>query len=946
MHHDTTRTPAILPTRHARTGPPGWQTLMLTAVVAAAVAVGGCVNAPATEATDPGILIPEKSPNDKRVYRYLELENRLKVLLVSEPGTEKSAASLTVFRGSYHEPAEFAGLAHFLEHMLFIGTEKYPELDGYQQFLTSNGGTSNAYTAADHTNYFFDVKSDHLDEAMDRFAQFFISPLLDPDYVDREKNAVHSEYQLQIKDDGWRGYSAMKQAYSEAHPGSRFSIGTLDTLGPGVGTAMREFMAANYSADQMALVVVGASGLDDLQASVTERFSAVENRDIGPAPRPGPLFETTGPRTLTVQTLKDTHGLSFNFLVPSLTEHYTRKPAVYIANLLGHEGAGSLHAWLKARGWIESLSAGGRRIDEDNSMISIDLELTPAGAERAPEITTALFQTIDLIARSGIEQWRYDEQAKAGDLAFRFQEKGSPIRTVYVLSPRLMYTPPADVLTAPYRFEEFDPELIAGFVAALTPDNLLIEVAGQEVDTDRTEAFFGVRYSLAAATLPPTGARIGAITLPEPNPFLPDELALLDAPNAPPERVADRPGIELWLAPDTEFGAPRANQYLRIAIDGGLATPDDHVLSAMYAHLVADSLNAWAYPAQLAGLNYGIRNDTAGFRITLGGYDQKQPVLLDEVLRAFTGVSIDPDKFALYKNQLLQNWRNFEKERPYTQVSARSTHAVRSRSWSPAKLADALDGKTATDLERWRARKLQRVAVEGLLHGNVDQAGSTRIGAMLANRLPLGEVEFEESITRILDGQERLRVDVDHNDAAIAIYVQTPGDDYTARARTALLAETMKQSFFTELRTNQQLGYVVAARNRPQRNQPGLIFLIQSPVAGAQDLETAIETFLRSYRATVADLPTPEFDRYRQGLAVRLTEREKNLAQRSQRYWSDLMMDDFSFASQQRIATHVLQTDQAALLDYYDEVLARFSGDRLVVFSPGRFDSTAATAGD
>ena len=127
----------------------------------------------ATEAVGTTAFItPRKSPNDRRDYRYLTLDNQLKVLLVSDPETDKSAAALSVYRGSFHEPDSRPGLAHFLEHMLFIGTGKYPEVDSFQQFITANGGSSNAYTALDHTNYFFDIKNSGLSEGLDRFGHF------------------------------------------------------------------------------------------------------------------------------------------------------------------------------------------------------------------------------------------------------------------------------------------------------------------------------------------------------------------------------------------------------------------------------------------------------------------------------------------------------------------------------------------------------------------------------------------------------------------------------------------------------------------------------------------------------------------------------------------------------------------------------------------------------
>ena len=134
----------------------------------------------------------KKSETDDRNYRFLELSNGLKVVMVSDLGADKSAASMTVYRGSYQDPVGREGLAHFLEHMLFIGTEKYPEPDGYLQFVRANGGSSNAYTASDHTNYFFDIGSHAFREGFDRFAQFFIAPLFSRDYVEREKNTVNS----------------------------------------------------------------------------------------------------------------------------------------------------------------------------------------------------------------------------------------------------------------------------------------------------------------------------------------------------------------------------------------------------------------------------------------------------------------------------------------------------------------------------------------------------------------------------------------------------------------------------------------------------------------------------------------------------------------------------------------------------------------------------------
>lgn len=88
------------------------------------------------------------SKNDEREYRYLQLPNGLRVTVISDPTTDKSAAAVSVEVGSFADPEELPGLAHFLEHLLFLGSVPYPGENQYSEFLAEHGGYSNAYTAA------------------------------------------------------------------------------------------------------------------------------------------------------------------------------------------------------------------------------------------------------------------------------------------------------------------------------------------------------------------------------------------------------------------------------------------------------------------------------------------------------------------------------------------------------------------------------------------------------------------------------------------------------------------------------------------------------------------------------------------------------------------------------------------------------------------------------
>lgn len=90
---------------------------------------------------------------DEREYKALTLHNGMRVLLISDPQSSRSAAALDVHVGYFSDPTNLPGLAHFCEHMSFLGTEKYPGEEEFSSFLSSNGGSSNAYTDAEDTVY-------------------------------------------------------------------------------------------------------------------------------------------------------------------------------------------------------------------------------------------------------------------------------------------------------------------------------------------------------------------------------------------------------------------------------------------------------------------------------------------------------------------------------------------------------------------------------------------------------------------------------------------------------------------------------------------------------------------------------------------------------------------------------------------------------------------------
>ncbi|KAK2166410.1 hypothetical protein LSH36_39g02054 [Paralvinella palmiformis] len=299
----------------------------------------------------------QKSEEDKRFYRGIELTNGMKVLLISDPTTDKSSAAMDVNIGSMSDPWQFQGLAHFCEHMLFLGTEKYPEENEYNKFLSENAGSSNAFTSGEHTNYYFDVTPQALDGALDRFAQFFLCPLFTSSATEREVNAVDSENDKNLQNDSWRLFQLEKATCDPKHDFSKFGTGNKGTLltqpkaeGHDTREALLSFHDKYYSSNLMGLSVLGKESLDDLVEMVVPKFCDVKNKNVQvPKWSDHPCGSDQLKINCNVVPVKDIRQLCITWPIMDLHPYYKTNPGHYLGHLIGHEGPGSLLSELKNR---------------------------------------------------------------------------------------------------------------------------------------------------------------------------------------------------------------------------------------------------------------------------------------------------------------------------------------------------------------------------------------------------------------------------------------------------------------------------------------------------------------------------------------------------------------------------------------------------------------------
>lgn len=880
-----------------------------------------------------------KSQNDMRDYQPITLKNGLNVLLVSDPGTDKAAASLNVNIGSAANPKNRAGLAHFLEHMLFLGTDKYPQAGEYQAFIQSHGGSHNAFTALKNTNYFFDINADDLEPALDRFSQFFIAPLFSEEYTDRERHAVNSEYSAKLRDDGRRAYAATQQAMNPAHPASRFAVGNLDTLPNDKEGSLRSdlinFYQQYYSANQMTLVIIGKQPLNQLESIAKQYFSAIKNNNAPTFIIEEPQFKPADlPLELTIKTLKDTQSLSLSFPTQANLPFWQSKPLYLLSSLIGYEGEGSLLALLKEKGWATGLGASPGQSFASESSFHIQVSLTPEGLKHTDEIVSLFFSFIQSIKKEGISQAIYNEEKLLNAQQFRFLAEQEPIHYVTQLTQSMQDFPQKNWLDAPYILEQYDLDVINQFIQAIRPDNMVLSVKAKNLETNITEPYYDSDYSInqiSASRIKhwQQAELINNLHIRNPNPFIAENTDLQPLTEdllKPIQLDTNKPGVTLWQLQDTTFKVPKADLYFTLLTP--LARNGAEVTTGLnlYTDMASDELNKSLYDAGTAGLSARIYAHQRGISVRISGFDDKIEVLSKLIARTLRKPELSQARFNRVLQAYQEQLKNSDKDKPYNQLF-RVGYEVLMHNASLDELQKTANGYSLEKLSSLIEQLFKSTEVRVLSHGNLTASQAKNLTNSLIQELqPIHTAQVAPQVDILRLEQDSVltkTLDIEHNDSATILYLQGDDQSTQTRAATALLSEILSAPFYTQLRTEQQLGYIVFATPMPLRKVPGIAFIVQSPASSPEAILESMRGFLSNFRSQLEKIPKEKMAQFKSSVVARINAQERQLQELSNRFWQEIDQDNTAFDTQEKLTQAINQLNSNDLVNIYDQLLSR-----------------------
>lgn len=833
-----------------------------------------------------------------RRVEKLVLGNGLKVYLISDPGVDQSAAGVAVEAGSWEDPKEYPGMAHFLEHMLFMGTEAYPNEFEYMQFINDHGGKVNAFTASDRTVYMFSVNNDGYEESLDRFSHFFIDPLFSPNCINRELHAVDQEHSKNIEHDGWRQYMIMKESGNPNHPYSSFSTGNAQTLGGIPQEALRTWYETHYSADRIHLVMISPLSIEEMRALAVQDFSRVPQFKVSQKDLTADLTSARQRgHMIFIKPVKDIKQLSLNWEIPAVfAEDMTRKAPELLAYALGQEGEHSLTQALKKEKIAEDVHVSCDRLSKQSVFFSVDIMLTDYGLTQIDAAITRVYEAIARFKTEGFPAYLFDEIQTMAKLNYQFQSRDDAFHAIMHVSSEMPYE---DLATYPEKTsipEKYDPAFIHSFIDSLKAEKciyfVLADPAKTGIATDIKEKWMNAEYTIKSVsrshmTAWNAASPVPAIQLPPPNPYLPKDLALVshseDQHLDTPLLIASDEGSSIYYAKDSRYKVPEVSCLFSFQSPSIDSTAKSHTLLDLYVRALSEKLSADLALATNAGLSTHFYTDDYKLKMSLNGYNDKAPLLLAQVFNAFKNVTPTREEFEIYRTSIASDYDNSSKELPVRQAMQQLDAILFNKPTEVEKI-EAIKSISFEEFTEFSKDLFQKTYTEGMLYGNINQQEAGSLWSTLQSELssaPFPSSEHTKRKVLVLSdkfGPYKLIQKTDRQGSGVLLLLQEGPYSFENRAIQQVLGNALTDSFFDTLRTKQQTAYIAKAWNTEEERQLMQFFAVQSSTHTPSDLLARFELFLESFDKNLSvQIPEGRFESIRSTLITLLKMPPENM---------------------------------------------------------------------
>ncbi|KAJ2860838.1 metalloprotease [Coemansia aciculifera] len=897
----------------------------------------------------------DKSAGDTNDYKLIRLPNNLVVMCVQDPATETAAAALSVNVGSNMDPVELQGLAHFLEHMLFMGTEKYPNEDEYKTYISEHSGSYNASTSFSRTRYHFGIANDAFEGALDRLSSFFTSPLFKKDCVDRELCAVDSEYKGLLNSDFWRSHQIGCKLSDPDHPYSKFMVGNIEVLKQGAkdhGLDLYEellkFYNKYYSSDIMKLVICGNHSLDQLVEWAVSKFSDIKSkgdnvqRDLG-----HPVNAEFLGKVIHIETVDDMHTMSMHFPVPDTKAMYRSDPFDYISHFLGYKGQGSIIAYLKQQGWATSLSVGSdTAYNSGFCEFGISISATPEGLEHYEDILRSVFAYLRMLISSGPQEWA--QQEKSSMLKIGFDNRTKTRALVCVLGYTHLihneYVAPEHVLSKDSAYEKFNYDDILHCLSFINPDNFRVFLCAakhKSIECSEVEPYFGGAYHVDSLSvdlireLASDTIHVDGLSLPERNLFIPDDFSIKStnmlgvAAVLRPTLLKLNDNFELWFKQDDQFNSPKGSISLCIYVLTINSSPQNRIMSELYCDMLNSKLLEDLHNFIRAGQLFAVFASSTYIDMGVVGYSNKLSDLFAIILERLKSFKVDNTQLSMHIAKYKQRYANAANDSPSQLCAVYERYITGTSEWHHQLLESELAKITPAKLQAHIDSLFDVTYTKMCMVGNFDEAEALKVSDdVQAVIKPTPNLGYNLSKPRSYDiepGYYIYQMQVPNEDCVNSAVLSNiycgPTTDKREAAMLEILETLVHDGFFAQLRTKHQLGYKVSASCEIFPVGRSELALRVESESNPMYVTLHINKFIHDMQQRLLDMTDEQFNNRVQSLVMQYQEGVKNISHEAGKYSFEVKTGTYNFGKNIAMANLLQSIAKEELLAFWNKYI-------------------------
>jgi len=402
--------------------------------------------------------------------------------------------------------------------------------------------------------------------------------------------------------------------------------------------------------------------------------------------------------------------------------------------------------------------------------------------------------------------------------------------------------------------------------------------------------------------------------------------------------VCETPKFRLHYKGDRRYGQPKAYAFFNIKLPqatfGTSITPRTAAIERLYKASLGDALNEYVYDAAVAGLGVSLELTPKAARLSFSGYSDKLTAFVDTMARTIAAHRPDdPQKLARFKDQISRDLKAFDTQQPYQHAAFYNAFYTSFPAFLPSDVLRELETVTVRDVELFSESVWSSGFGEVLVQGNVLEEEARAMVKSVELALNFTELKISDqartdvyeiplspkSMGSVIRTKEPNVADA--NSAAM-VQFQHRDQDLSQQMALEALASIIEQPFYKELRTKQQLGYIVTSGVKVQRDVRSLVFTVQSSVADAVYLTDKIFAFVDAFATELDAQSEEEINGYIAALVEQKMQKITRLSDETLRNWAEIVEGKYEYDRALIEAKATKELNKKFLLKVWSQVVA------------------------